>query len=319
MTRRAGDAYPRGTEPTQVDLQRSSSAQVGDNPVQIHNNIIIGAAEERGHGPEQTTRSDGRSQPPQPGPAGRRRTARKHAAETYATAELGGAHRQSSDLQAVLDNRVKENDDLRQEIRRLRIIAVLCAAAAAVVVFAGSVWVVVTFASSARSAPDSSVSASTVPPGPATPSEDALALSEPSAVNRKSLVTSDPLDDRSSGFQAGSLKVNGVRYDNVKHAELLCYVVGNVAEETYQLDRKYRRFTAQAGLGDDSSSSPVVRFTVLADGDPVHTESVRVGEVKPIEADVSGAFRVSLRAEANVDCSTGSAYAYAAWIDPVVE
>ncbi|NHD19264.1 hypothetical protein G9447_19550 [Actinopolyspora sp. BKK1] len=66
----------------------------------------------------------------------------------------------------------------------------------------------------------------------------------------------------------------------------------------YNIDRNMSTFRAEVGLADHEDSGTAVTFAVRVDGDPAGAPvTVRVGEVAELSADVSGGFRVSVRAD----------------------
>ncbi|MFC7549973.1 NPCBM/NEW2 domain-containing protein [Plantactinospora sp. GCM10030261] len=141
--------------------------------------------------------------------------------------------------------------------------------------------------------------------------------SSPSAADRPSFVDlqlAGPDDERS--FEAGSRKVNAETYEDAYAAKLLCYVVGSAAQDEYQVDRQYQRFTAKVGLADAGSASGIqVRFSVSVDGKVVRSVVATVGEIKTIDVPVTGALRMSLRAEIP-DVSECGGEALATWVEP---
>lgn len=153
----------------------------------------------------------------------------------------------------------------------------------------------------------------TIGPASSPPAASSTMVASPSASSSLSLFNTKPVE---GGFIAGPLKVNGTSYEHVKSYELFCLMRG-VMSDTYQMDRKYRVLRTQVGLGDESVSNPVVEFSVIVDGVTKSVESIRIGQIKPIDVDISGAFRVELRAEVK-NPPTCSSPAFAAWIEPVV-
>ncbi|MGH3936460.1 MAG: NPCBM/NEW2 domain-containing protein [Pseudonocardiaceae bacterium] len=62
----------------------------------------------------------------------------------------------------------------------------------------------------------------------------------------------------------------------------------------YQLDRRYDHFEATIGPSDDSQSGFSVFFTVTVDDREVLKEQVAVGESRPLRANVSGGYRMTM-------------------------
>lgn len=115
----------------------------------------------------------------------------------------------------------------------------------------------------------------------------------------------------SSGYELGSLKINGAEHGKVMIGEsYLCdpYV------ETYQVDRKYRTFSAKVGLGDKTPSEATVTFAVKVEDETKASTTVGVGRVEEIRADITGAFRVQISIKSSA-CYTS---VYSGWIDPVL-
>lgn len=156
---------------------------------------------------------------------------------------------------------------------------------------------------------------------PAAPSTTDASSDAPPSL---SLLNTTPMADQDENFIAGPLNVNGAPYQRVKSYKFPCsFYSADPVSDTYQIDHKYRVLRAQIGLGDESSSYSVVEFSVVADGVIKYSESVRIGQTKPIEVDISEAFRVELRAEVPPASfcgppGTSAGSVFGAWIDPVL-
>ncbi|CAL9461788.1 hypothetical protein SUDANB95_02637 [Actinosynnema sp. ALI-1.44] len=113
--------------------------------------------------------------------------------------------------------------------------------------------------------------------------------------------------------------VNTKSYDRVMTAALRECDHPSASSRTYQLDRKYRRFTTMVGLTDQSSSGIVVEFRVLKDNARVDTATTRVtvGEVKELTVDLTGAFRFTIEMEV-IPTRCANWVAGATWIDPTL-
>lgn len=89
------------------------------------------------------------------------------------------------------------------------------------------------------------------------------------------------------------------------------------ASITYQLDRKYRMFQAKIGAGDVTEYSERVKFTLSVDGTVKHSVTAAPGQTIPFEADITGAFRITINAE-GLATVCGGRKVYGGLIDPVV-
>ncbi|CAL9390409.1 hypothetical protein SUDANB121_01252 [Nocardiopsis dassonvillei] len=69
----------------------------------------------------------------------------------------------------------------------------------------------------------------------------------------------------------------------------------------YNLGRKWSAFTATIGVDDTSSASATTTFTVLLDGEPEVTETLRLGETLDIEVDVRDVLRLRIQVESDDD------------------
>ncbi|WP_436497363.1 NPCBM/NEW2 domain-containing protein [Actinokineospora sp. HUAS TT18] len=142
-----------------------------------------------------------------------------------------------------------------------------------------------------------------------------------------SVLDLEPIE--TGGVQAiESQKINTEQHDRViAHRLGDCKVyplTENSAFRTYQVDRRFTRLQARVGLGDTSASGAVAEFWVSVDGRRVGSSTVHVGvgEVKSIDVDVSGAFRVAISVvrtiPAGVSSCLGAPFVTAAWIEPVL-
>ncbi|WP_158754542.1 NPCBM/NEW2 domain-containing protein [Streptomyces sp. NRRL F-2580] len=169
-----------------------------------------------------------------------------------------------------------------------------------------------------RAVADRTVSASAHPD----PSKDSARPSDPPAgtpsaaptpeQNTRSLIEDlVPMDTYPEGtkrsFTAGELSVNSRVYPRTLYAF--------EAQRTWQLDRKYKTFTAGAGVSDSTPSGDTITFSVQIDGANVKEFTMRPGDpVKEITLDIQGAFRITITTLETFSTQEGRG----AWIDPVV-
>ncbi|MFI9848664.1 NPCBM/NEW2 domain-containing protein [Nonomuraea sp. NPDC051941] len=156
------------------------------------------------------------------------------------------------------------------------------------------------------------VSATVAVTGSENPSPDAGGDSN----GATSLFDLAPLRDQTD-YETTEAKVNTRQYDRVLLGGVHC----QGQSVTYQLDRKFKKFTATVGLTDDSLRIPV-RFDVYVDGKRAGAgTTVNVGQIKPVEIAVSGAFRMQLWVEDAKDeyCPAfEESQLWAAWIKPTL-
>jgi hypothetical protein len=138
----------------------------------------------------------------------------------------------------------------------------------------------------------------------------------------KLTLSDDPKDPKRIGsketyYKEGPLRIDAVTYERVLYNTPGCEYEGPVFE-IYQTDRKYRKFQAKVGVGDDTPHEARVKFTVLADHIVRNSKIAVLGQQAiPFEADITGAFRIEIRTEIIItDNCNGKVYG--AWIDPVI-
>ena len=153
---------------------------------------------------------------------------------------------------------------------------------------------------------------------PATPTLGPSPTSTPSAsTGTLSLLDADVVSVRDgiARFVTGPLKIDTVSYDRVLYGTSTCQ--NEPVAITYQLDRKYRKFHATVGVGDDTEYAEQVKFALLVDGSVKHNVIADLGETIPFEADITGAFRITIHTQ-GLATTCGGRKVYGGWIDPVV-
>ena len=139
--------------------------------------------------------------------------------------------------------------------------------------------------------------------------------SSPKSPEPVSLLDMTPINEDDYTFTVGPMKVNAVMYERTLYGDGECSY--HYHRNVYQLDRKYRTFQAKIGVGDDTEHKVSVRFILSVDDAVRRTGTVTLGQSPiPLEADITGAFRLKLQLEFLVDVCSGDIYG--ALIDPVV-
>lgn len=86
---------------------------------------------------------------------------------------------------------------------------------------------------------------------------------------------------------------------------------------TFDLARRWKRFSATVGLRDGATKQGSAVFTVLGDGKPLHKSKIlRAGESETIEIDVSGVGELQLKADGGEGHVHNS---WAIWAAPIVK
>lgn len=124
-----------------------------------------------------------------------------------------------------------------------------------------------------------------------------------------------PSPDEFPSYEQSSQRVNGSLAERVFSSELYCGINSNTASQQFQLGRQFRVFRAQVGLADESEIDEPVKFTVRVDGEDRASTVAGLGELKPLDVDVTNGLRVEIYAEVSIHCGGGL---IAAWVDPVV-
>jgi hypothetical protein len=159
-------------------------------------------------------------------------------------------------------------------------------------------------------AKDTPVSQPTVrQPGSSTSSPSSSASSGPSAapaLSSVSLIDLSVVDPENDGYSVDPATVDKTTYKNVLISNGdLCDAYGSV---TYRLAGEYKHFHALVGLTDDSESGEDIDFSITVNNGSTPTgviQAINVGESpKPIDADITGAFSITLSA-VTPDCVFG--------------
>jgi hypothetical protein len=90
----------------------------------------------------------------------------------------------------------------------------------------------------------------------------------------------------------GVAEVNGVSYPDSVGAQF-CFG-SNERKWTYVLGRKYSSLQGTIGLSDNSVATAKIRFQVLADGHPVFSKDLQVGQRAPLNVTVSNVLQLEL-------------------------
>jgi serine/threonine protein kinase len=130
-----------------------------------------------------------------------------------------------------------------------------------------------------------------------------------------SLIDFRPIEEIDGGYESGAQRVNTHDYEpTLYYSSSSCL---GTAIAVWQLDRQYQEFTARIGLSDDSPRHAEATFSVVVDDDLLAEDTLEVGATKDLAVDISGGFRMELRANRN-GCSTSAIYPVAVWIDPAI-
>jgi hypothetical protein len=147
--------------------------------------------------------------------------------------------------------------------------------------------------SSPSSPPPSSSVPSTTPPADGSPSggsPPAPPASSPALVtyieDLQPTPDSDPYDNRDVA------QINGSSYTHSQGAQF-CFG-SNERKWTYVLGRKYSSFQGTIGLSDNSVSTAKIRFEILADGRPVYSKDLQVGQSAALNVPVSNVLHLEL-------------------------
>ncbi len=97
---------------------------------------------------------------------------------------------------------------------------------------------------------------------------------------------SDPYDNRDVA------QINGKSYTHSQAAQF-CFG-SNERKWTYVLGRKYSSFQGTIGLSDNSVSTANIRFEILADGRPVYSKDLQVGQSAALNVPASNVLHLEL-------------------------
>lgn len=130
------------------------------------------------------------------------------------------------------------------------------------------------------------------------------------------LVNLSTVSTATDGYSIAPATVDGVTYQNALISD--GDICGSYGTVTYQPARLYKHLHALVGVTDNSQSGESVDFSVTVDNNSSPTgttQTINVGEApKPIDVDITGAFRITLSAE-TPDCVFQGT---AVWINPVL-
>ncbi|MFE2157053.1 NPCBM/NEW2 domain-containing protein [Streptomyces lydicus] len=101
----------------------------------------------------------------------------------------------------------------------------------------------------------------------------------------------DPLTS-TRGVDTGAVEVNGRGFP--RSVTLWVNAAGPVSEAEYNLGRHWKKFTATAGLRDDSPTGGKLTFEVSADGRSIFKKQITLGESRDVDLNVDGALRLKL-------------------------
>jgi hypothetical protein len=90
----------------------------------------------------------------------------------------------------------------------------------------------------------------------------------------------------------GVAQVNGTSYPHSQGAQF-CFG-SNERKWTYVLGRRYSSFQGIIGLSDNSVSTAEIQFAILADGRPVYSKDLQVGESAPLNVPVRNVLQLEL-------------------------
>lgn len=101
----------------------------------------------------------------------------------------------------------------------------------------------------------------------------------------------------SAGFNvSGSARVSGVQYGRAMSLSGKCSNSdGGDYWVDYDLGRSYSTFTTVVGLEDGSPAASRAAYTILADGKPISTGDLSLGQAIPVEVPVTGVLRLRLQ------------------------
>ncbi len=91
----------------------------------------------------------------------------------------------------------------------------------------------------------------------------------------------------------GNAEVNGNNYLN---SVILEMVTGGSFSVSYDTGRSWHLLEATIGLRDDSPQNEEYEFQVFADGSPIYSQLLSLGQSRHIELNITGVLRIELRA-----------------------
>ncbi|MFJ9106267.1 NPCBM/NEW2 domain-containing protein [Streptomyces sp. NPDC102405] len=140
---------------------------------------------------------------------------------------------------------------------------------------------------------------------PSTPSQS---VPSGSASQTQYLSDLDPLKS-TQGVDTSIVEINGEGF--ARSVTLIVNAAGPVNSAEYNLGRHWDRFSATAGLRDDSPTGGKLTFEVSVDGKQEYSETIPLGKSQEIDLDVSDALRLKLTVTYSGQ-DDGSSY-YGSW------
>lgn len=119
----------------------------------------------------------------------------------------------------------------------------------------------------------------------------------------------DPLKS-TQGVDTSTVEINGEGF--ARAVTLIVSAAGPVNSVEYNLGRHWDRFSATAGLRDDSPTGGKLTFEVSVDGKQEFSETIPLGKSKKIDLDVSDALRMKLTVTYSGQDSAGNGY-FGSW------
>lgn len=124
----------------------------------------------------------------------------------------------------------------------------------------------------------------------------------------------DPLTS-TQGVDTNAVEINGEGF--ARSVTLIVNAAGPVASVEYNLSRHWERFSATAGLRDDSPTRGKLTFEVSVDGKKEYSETIPLGSSQEVDLNVSHALRLKLTVTYSGQDS-GSSY-YGSWGDALLQ
>jgi hypothetical protein len=118
----------------------------------------------------------------------------------------------------------------------------------------------------------------------------------------------DPLKS-TQGVDTSTVEINGEGF--AQSVTLIVNAAGPVNSAEYNLGRHWDRFSATAGLRDDSPTGGKLTFEVSVDGKQEYSQMIPLGKSQKVDLDVSNALRLKLTVTYSGQ-DAGSSY-YGSW------
>lgn len=106
-------------------------------------------------------------------------------------------------------------------------------------------------------------------------------------------------------FETGNAQVNGNNYLN---SVILDMALGGSYSVSYDTGRHWRTLEATVGLRDDSPQNEEYEFQVFADGNPIYSHLLTLGQSRYMKLNITGVLRIELRATLSSSAFYGEAY-----------